>query len=229
LAVFYLASVIYLVEYWRTGDVSDLRLAGLLAGLLCWVKHEGAILWICVIALVAINAWRRRHIGQAILAALPGLLILSGWSIFLQTVNAIRSSDFMPVSSVNLLNQIWRGPSLAAQASRAMLNWKDWGLMWPLAVLAAVWLAIRRQQRWTLILPAAVLLPLGAYFSIYFFSAWPDYLLHFDNSFTRLLLHLSLAAELMVLVAINGFKSIFKRAYSSSSKSRSTGVRPCPS
>jgi len=55
LAVFYLASVIYLSEFWRNGDGSTLRLAGAIAACGCWLKQEGALLWFCVIVLAALK------------------------------------------------------------------------------------------------------------------------------------------------------------------------------
>src|SRR5262249_33828977 len=61
LAVFYLAAVAYLLEYRQTGDWVKLRLAGFLLAAGCWIKREGAILWLCVVVIAAISAMKNRE------------------------------------------------------------------------------------------------------------------------------------------------------------------------
>jgi hypothetical protein len=56
----------------------------------------------------------------------------------------------------------------------------------------------RRKRR--AILPSAVFLPIALYAGAYIFTGW-DFLVHLNNSFPRLLIHVSLVAVLMMAVA----------------------------
>ncbi|HKQ79064.1 MAG TPA: hypothetical protein VJ810_35545 [Blastocatellia bacterium] len=207
LAVFYLAAITLLLEYYEKGDPDLLLPFGLLAGTLPWVKREGAILWSCLIAMALIRViqrrdWRRgrrdwRRVWQIVA---PGLAVLIGWRIFLMTARPSSGEEFLPVTPSALRDNLWRGPQIAWAVMHELLNWRDWGPLW-VAVFAAALLLIANQNRERrIILPAAVFLPIALYAGAYIFTRW-DLLIHLTNSFPRLLIHVSLVAMLMVAVA----------------------------
>lgn len=204
LAVFYLASVIYLAEFWRTGEFSALRLAGALAGAGCWLKQEGALLWFCVVILATIKLiqiradWRKWT--ELAKAAIPGLLIILGWQAFVRLVSLPGINQFSPLSFATLRSNLWRVPIIAEAVFRELTNWRHWGALWLIALAATVWLFWRRNQSEAL-LPFAVLLPLAFYCSVYVFSLWPSFITHLESSFPRLLIHLSLVAVWCFAVA----------------------------
>lgn len=201
LAVFYLAAVILLFEYWETSDAGLLLPFGLLAGALCWVKSEGAILWSCLIAMAMIKTFQRRDWRKAAGAVLPGLVVLIGWRIFLLIAKPSTGEVFLPVTPSTLWKNLWRAPQIAHAVVVELLNWRRWGPLWVVVVVAALFLTVnRRRERWA-VLPVAVFLPIAIYAGVYVFSAW-DFLLHLNNSFPRLLTQVSLVAALMVAISI---------------------------
>jgi hypothetical protein len=80
LAVCYLAAAVYALEYWQTGAGAALRLVGLLGAALCWVKEEGAILWVCLLVVVSIKVISAARMGADYSCfSVPGLLLLGSW------------------------------------------------------------------------------------------------------------------------------------------------------
>lgn len=200
LAVFYLAAVIFLLEYWEKDDAGVLLPFGLLAGAMCWLKSEGAILWSCLIALAIIRVIQRRDWRNAAPAVLPGLAVLIGWRIFLLIAKPSTGEVFLPVTPSTLQNNMWRAPQIAEAVIQELLNWRRWGPLWIAVTAAALFLIVNRRRRHQAVLPIAVILPVVLYASVYIFSAW-DFLLHLNNSFPRLLTHVSLVAALMVAIS----------------------------
>lgn len=204
LAVFYLASVIYLAEFWRTGEFSALRLAAALAGAGCWLKQEGAILWFCVMILAAIRLiqiradWRKWT--ELAKAAIPGLLIILGWQAFVRWASLPDIKQFSSLSFAMLRSNLWRVPLIIEAVFRELTNWRHWGALWLIALAAIVWLFWRRNRSEAL-LPFAVLLPMAFYASIYVFSLWPSFITHLESSFPRLLIQLSLVSVWCVVAA----------------------------
>jgi len=201
LAVFYLAAVIFLLEYWKEEDAGLLLPFGLLAGSLCWVKSEGAILWSCLIALAMIKTFRRRDWRKAAIAVLPGLIVLIGWRVFLLFAKPSTGEVFLPLTPSTLRNNLWRAPQIAQAVLAEMLNWRHWGPLWIVVVVAALFLILNSRRDHRVILPAAVFPPIAVYAGVYVFSAW-DFLLHLNNSFPRLLTQVSIVAALTVAVVL---------------------------
>jgi hypothetical protein len=201
LAVFYLAAVIFLLEYLETGDAGALRLFGLLAAACGWLKREGAILWVCLIALAMIGIIRRREFRQTMTVVLPGLALLIGWRIFLVFARPSSGNEFLPLTPSTLRDNLWRAPRIAQAALQELLSLRRWGILWVAALLAALFLILSRQREYRIVLPLAVVVPVALYSGIFLFSAWNDFLLHLNNTFPRLLIQVSLAAALMVAVA----------------------------
>lgn len=208
LAVFYLAAVVYLLEFWRTGDAAALRLAGAIAACGCWLKQEGAILWLCAMAIAAIvlaakRANRREWFALAG-AAFPGLLIVAGWQLFVRLMSLSEIKQFS-ISLHTLRNNLWRAPVIAWAELAEFANWRSWGAMWLLVAATIVLLIRRRELSRFFVLPLAVLLPLGLYSGVYIFSLWPSFAAHLESSFPRLLIHVSLVAVLFVAACLLEF------------------------
>lgn len=200
MGVIYLGAVLLLLEFYEDGGLDVSRLLGLIAGLLCWLKGEGAILWACLVSLAAIRIIQRRAWKNLVPIVLPGLTLTIGWRIFLLIANRSVGQDFLPVTPATLRNNLWRAPHIALAALQELSRWRRWGLLWVAAAAVTLFLVFNRQHKRLLILPVTVILPILLYASVYLFSAW-DFLVHMDNSFPRLLSHVSLAATLMVALA----------------------------
>lgn len=201
LAVFYLAAVIFLLEYWETDDARLLLPFGLLAGAMPWVKSEGAILWSCLIAMAMIRVIRRRDWRKAATAVLPGLAVLIGWRIFLLIAKPSTGEVFLPLTPSTLRDNLWRAPLIVRAVAAEMLNWRHWGPLWIVIAAAALFLIANRRRKRLVVLPMSVFLPIALYAGVYIFSAW-DFLLHLNNSFPRLLTQVSLVAALIVAIVL---------------------------
>ncbi|MEO6725032.1 MAG: hypothetical protein ABIU20_05580 [Blastocatellia bacterium] len=201
LAAFYLAGVIWLVEFWRNGDGAVLRLAGVLLASACWLKQEGAILWLTAMMIVALRAWLdgawRQQWRTFVEAALPGIAVIIGWQAFVRLNHSLNISQFSMPSSSTLQASLWRAPAIVAAVGGELLNWRHWGVFWLLGLIATVilWRSKSRESKW---LPLLVLLPLAFYSSVYMFSLWPSFLTHLESSFSRLLIHVSLVGALLI-------------------------------
>ncbi len=206
LAVFYLASVIYLAEFWRSNDPSALCLSGAIAAAGCWLKQEGAVLWFCVIALAAIRFTLaqsgRRDWKQLVKAAFPGLLIIVGWQIFARLISLPGINQFSPLRFATLRSNLWRAPIIAESVLIELANWRHWGAIWLITLAAIVWLFWRGNES-EVLLPFAVLLPLTFYSGIYVFSLWTSFITHLESSFPRLLIQISLVTILTVRFALS--------------------------
>jgi hypothetical protein len=198
LAVFYLAAVVYLIEYWVEGSERVLPLLGCLAAIPCWVKQEGSILWLCLVALAAIKIIPRRQARWLPPLILPGLAVLIGWRAFVGFVKPPTGENFMPVTPATLWNNLDRAQVIIPAATSEMLNWKHWGVLWPIVAVSTLVLLI--QDRRLAALAAAVIAPIALYCGIYFFSAW-SVATHFNSSFPRLLIHVTPAAVMMAAIA----------------------------
>ncbi len=201
LAAFYLASVIYLIEYWKSGDGAALRLMSALAAVLFWVKQEGFTLWACVVLLAGIKAVRRRRPRELLILILPGALLFGGWRIFLTVTRAPLETDFLPPTLATLRSHLGLIPEICGGVIREFLRWHKWGILWPGFVCAA-FLAIRSSNRAvTAVLLPSVFLPIACYSGIYLFSAWSPVTVHISSSFSRLLLHVMPTALLLIVLA----------------------------
>jgi hypothetical protein len=199
LSVFYLAAVILLLEFYEEGGDTLALPFGLLAGLLPWVKMEGVILWSCLMTMGMVKVIQRRDWRGAAVVVCPGLVMLTGWRVFLFFAKPSTGEVFLPVTPSTARNNLWRAPQIAQAASYELLNWRHWGPLWIAVIAATCFLIARRRSADRLVLPAAVFLPIALYAGTYIFTAW-DFLYHMDNSFPRLLIHVSLVAALLVAV-----------------------------
>lgn len=198
LAVYYLGAVFYVFQVVGSPHRDDLQLAGWLAAALPWIKHEGTVLWACLIAVTALVPGRPGWRGLLRLAA-PGAGVLLAWQAFVAFSGMAKASDFYPLSLGLLYNRLGLWDEIGGEMAQRMLDPRDWGLLWGLVLLAVVLGAWRRRSEGRLLLVGAVIAPLPFFGMSYFFSRWDPVTLHVYSSFARLLLPLSLPA--LVLVA----------------------------
>ncbi|MGH9770074.1 MAG: glycosyltransferase family 39 protein [Blastocatellia bacterium] len=202
LGVFYLAAVVYLLEYWRTGEMGALRLVGAMAAIMPWVKQDGGILLLCVAGLAVIKAVERKQWKAIGYVALPAALIWGGWRALLKIVNVSITPEFLPVTPRTLWSNLDRIPVIAEFVAREMANWRTWGLLWFVPLIFLLRLKDREGRGIVAVSLIAVYLPVSLYAAIYLFSSWTPFTLHMEASFARLLLQLSLVAALMIGLAI---------------------------
>lgn len=129
LAVGYLGAVIYLAEYRQTGENKLVWLIGLLAGMLVWIKHEGMILWLCLMLLAIIEVLRRRAFAQLAVLILPGALLLVGWKIFLRALDSPDYQVFVPITWATFRAGLRMVPEIAASEFTELLKWHEWGIL----------------------------------------------------------------------------------------------------
>jgi hypothetical protein len=209
LAAYYLAAIVYLLDYGRTMHARALLLSGVLMACACWLKREGALLWVFVALLggfepakrllreVGRGAWRRVGVETLGLAGLlaPGLLVMLLWRLFLQRMNLGYDHDFLPISLAALKANAPFMPPVLQFLAGEMLHSRQGLLFWPAAIGAAVYSIVTRRQ---VLLPAAVLGPVLAYAGVYWLSAWADRVLHAESSYPRLLLHIAPVAAVLL-------------------------------
>ncbi|MEP7340850.1 MAG: hypothetical protein ABI977_24175, partial [Acidobacteriota bacterium] len=142
------------------------------------------------------GTWRRQWRALAI-AALPGAAVIASWQVFIRLNDSLNVSQFSQLSFGTLRTNVWRAPAIVAAIGGEMLNWRHWGVFWLIALAAAVTLW-RSKSHDLKMLPVLVLLPVALYSGVYVFSLWPSFITHLESSFPRLLIHVSLAAALMI-------------------------------
>lgn len=204
LGVFYLASVIYLLDYWKSGEAEPVYLMGGLGAVMPWVKQEGAILWLCLVGLAVLRAVTQRRWRTLWPILLPGALLLFFWTAFLRVVNAMSTPVYLAVTFDNLRSNLSRVPVIAQYLLREMTSWRTWSLLWPGMLLALPPLLDRRKRTLTAVALAAIISPVSLYSAIYLFSAWNPFTLHIEASLSRLLLQISLVVLLLVGLSIPG-------------------------
>ncbi|HWQ36414.1 MAG TPA: hypothetical protein VNQ79_26515 [Blastocatellia bacterium] len=202
LAVAYLAVVIYLTEYWQTDDAEALRLTGWLSAVLPWIKQEGTVLWLCVMALAALRAIPQRHWRELARAVLPGALIIVMWLTFIRLIKAPVGQDYLPFTLSTLRANLSRVPVILTALLSEFINWRHWSLLWPGLLLALP--LLRRLRRQAIALGFAVILPLAFYVVVYLFISEEKNTVsgHIAASLPRLLTHVAPVALLLLWLAL---------------------------
>lgn len=219
LGVFYLSAVIYLLEYWQTGERASLWLVSLLGSVLPWVKQEGGLLWLCLLIPAGLIAVMRGRRYELWILALPGVFFLSAWRIFLELVNASATPEYLPVTLGTLWNNLGRGPTIVWAVLIEMMKWRSWSLLWLAPILALPLLSSRRLRAPAAVMLSAVVLPVCLYSAIYIFSAWNPFTLHLDSSLPRLLLQVSLVIVLLIGLTFPGDLAQIEKGNESSPRS----------
>jgi hypothetical protein len=200
-AVFYLASVVYLLDYWRTNADGAIRLFSALAAVLPWIKQEGSLLWLCLVALAIPKLARDSQIKPFLAVVLPGSFTFIGWNSFVRLIHAPVGQDFLPFTPAVFWSNLGRAVEIGHVVAGQMLNWYDWSLLWPGVILALPLFISKSSRKQPVTLLSAITLPVILYSGIFLFSAWSPYIDHVYTSISRLLLQVSLVAILIVGLA----------------------------
>jgi hypothetical protein len=208
LATVYLAAVIYLIEYAVQGRGGALLLCGFCAGILPWVKQEGMVLWACLLAVVLGVAWRRRKFTRALMAGVPGIVVIVGWKLFLAFAKVPPSGEFLPLHMETFAANIDRVPFIANFLALQIFDWHRWSVLW-ITMFFALWQLARGGEKGrAIILTTCIFLPVTLLSGVYVFSGWEDFRIHLTTSLPRLLIDVSLVAVLTVALV---FPSLFPR------------------
>jgi hypothetical protein len=202
LSVLYFAAMAYLISYAGSQDRCTLRIFAVSLALLPWAKREGAILWLIGALCGAVVIWRGRRSWRLLLWLLPGVVIMAVWKIFLGAMETTKPLEFVPMTFETFSANLSRVLPISKMVLAEMLETTHWSLFWPGIAVAFIYLAMRARDRRLLLLVIAVGAPITLYAMIYLFSAWPDYALHFQQSFARLLLHVMPVAWLAIALVL---------------------------
>ena len=197
LAVYYLGALFYVFQAVGSPRPGDLWNAGWLAAALPWTKQEGTILWVCLLALAFLALGRPGWRSLLRLAA-PGVGVLLAWRVFVAVTQVNTASDFHPVSLGLLRERLYLWDEIGGEMAKRALDPGNWGLLWVLFPVAALFGLWERRSRRRLLLAGAVAAPLPFLSLLYFFTKWDPVTLHVHSSFSRLLLPLSLPAIVLI-------------------------------
>lgn len=201
LGAFYLASFIYLLECLEGPD-NTWRMAASLIAVLPWVKQEGAILWLSLLFVAGIGCLGRPHRLRSLIPLFaPGLLGIVAWQAFVRGLEIEVGRDFVAVTLANLRSNLPRAPDIAVRLGNELADWKTWGFLWPVFLIALVLPGSDSFRRRRLAFAAAVALPTFFYAGTFVFSRW-SYLDHMNVSLARLLLHTAFTAILAIALAV---------------------------
>jgi len=162
-----------------------------LAGLLM-VKNEGLILFTITVLVGATVLGRRcRQFWK------PAVGLGAAFVLRIAYLRWIRVTDIE--FGYNLDRAYRRVAQLPGAELRWMLNFDDWALLWPAALVACIILLFlgRTVER---ALAAGLALGVAAYSGVYLFTNW-DMALHISNSYPRLLQHFIPVASVTLVAA----------------------------
>lgn len=208
MAVFYLGTIMFVLEFWLSENFDALQMAGLLSAAGCWLKQDGIILWTCMAILVCLKVlvefkhWKHdwRKWWKLATALSFGLLVFIGWRGFMGVVGARARMEIQPVELETLRDNVWLVPVIIKGVTLEFLTTRHWGIFWPITFLSIGWMLLRHRNRQAVILALAVMLPVLAFASLHFFFH--------GSPLTRLLIHISLVAAMTIAITIQPMKPI---------------------
>jgi len=164
------------------------------------------ILWALLAVMGLIVGFRQHRIRAFLIAALPGLLLIISWRIYLAAMHAVLPSDFAQPTIGLLRGNLNRVITIDRIAFEEVTDTGLWSILWLLVGVAMIYLlAARKLSR--LLLAIGVVGPAVLYSLTYVFSTWQSYTAHVTSSFPRLLLHVMPAAWLAIGLALSPSKT----------------------
>jgi hypothetical protein len=201
LAAVYLASVAALLVWQVKGVEGAWPVAAAGAALLPWVKQEGVLLLVSVLAQAALaRGWRGWR--STLLFSAPALAGLIAWRLGLSALQTVEESVFHPVTLASLQANLPRLNTIFHLMAGQLSLRENWSLLWwgvPLALACLAW----QRRRETLGLTVAIGLPLLLDVVPYLFTRL-DLFFHIQSSLDRLVLQISLVAVLTLGLALEG-------------------------
>lgn len=91
MAFYYMASVIYLYQFFKNNNRAFLMLSSVLLGVGCWTRPDGLIWVFPSLAVLAVYALKRRRWLDPIFYLAPILIFVLPWSVFATYVIEVRS------------------------------------------------------------------------------------------------------------------------------------------
>jgi hypothetical protein len=208
LAIFYAASILYLVRWIMSGASSDAWLAALFSAACLFTKNEGLAL--AVINLVAAAAFgsfarpRAQFLREFAWPALAAFLLLLPWIIFRHSLPHIDENYPAHLNPSTILGNLNRLPYLLGRFYAWMFNDPDSNFVWPLALGALCVGLVTRPSAAALVLLFLLLAQLAAYLLAYTISPLPLEDLVFVT-LKRLLLHALPAGIFIIAFSFSKF------------------------
>jgi hypothetical protein len=200
-SVFYLAAIGYLLSSLKDGSAYSFAVYAISLAFLPWIKLEGAILWLVAALAGTAVIFAQRKSKKLLLALCPGLFLILGWQLFLGSIHATRSPDFLALNFSTFVTHLDRLPPIFLAVLTDMARLDHWSIFWLLLMIACIFMFWRLRSWQSLLLMIGTLLPIFMYSSTYVFSAWPDYLNHVYSSIPRLLMHVVPVAWLFIALS----------------------------
>ncbi len=174
-----------------------------LIGSLTTVKSEGTLLAVIVCLAIAFLWWSetpRRFVERCREEAAAAAVIVGFFGLRIAYRRWVNVSDLVygPIDASHLA----RAPSLLRVEAQlfwnALLDLREWALLWPAFLVAAfilLWRGARRERCLTL----GTAVGIGVYSGIFLFSNIPP-AVHIPNAYPRLLVHLAPAVSVIILL-----------------------------
>ena len=176
LAFFALGAFVCSYFWLQSKHVDDLRIAAAFTVGMLFTKNEGIGLWFILglIVVAALAAERRIEflLPTAIWLGVVPLLVSLPWFVFRLGIPKVHEDYGGKIGAVHFLNNVSRVPEVVENSLRFFLNWEDWLIFWPLALLLFV-LTLRQSLRPPrLFLFLGAVLPLLMYGYVYVITPW---------------------------------------------------------
>lgn len=204
LAIVYCAAATACIAY---ADGGEWRAAALMSVLLCSaasLKNEGTVLALLLAAVALVTTVRRRHVGAAIVVAVPLAVTLVSWRLFLVWQQSLMGQDFARRSVPELLRRRdWL--VVGRELVKEVASPGHWGLLWPVVATGLLVGLLRpATRRQTTMLVLATAGPLALFQAAYLFSLWGDLPAHIQSSLPRLLLQVAPLAIVGAAYGVGG-------------------------
>ena len=194
LAFFALGAFVCGYLWIESGHSDDLRIAGTFAVGMLFTKNEGIGLWFIlgIVIVVALAAERRIKLlpSAGVWLGVVPLLVMLPWFIFRLGIPKVHEDYGAKISPVYFLGNLSRVPEVLRSSIRFFLNWNDWLLFWPLALLLLILTPTHSLRRPMVFLLVGAILPLLMYGYIYVITPWNLNEL-MNATANRLLLHVA--------------------------------------
>jgi len=206
MALYYMASVIYLYQFFQDNNRAFLILSSVLVGIGCWTRPEGIMWSVPNLAVLTIYALRRKQWLDPILYVGPILAFFLPWSIFsryiIETKSPYGSAVLGSIKQLFTLNvepaHMWDVLRYFWQQVFVKENWLvvhrvlGWGYIWPLffSLLILYSTRIRKHSYLLSIIGLDILVVLSTYYTLAALGRLHMILaLGFNISFNRMTLY----------------------------------------
>jgi len=176
LAFFVLGAFVCSYFWLESEHADDLRIAAAFAVGMLFSKNEGIGLWFILGIMVVTALATERRIKFLLpagiwLGVVPALVTLP-WFVFRLGIPKVHEDYGGKIGVVYFLNNVSRVPEVVGSSLRFFLNWEDWRIFWPLALLLLVLTLTHSLRPPTLFLFLGAVLPLLMYGYVYVITPW---------------------------------------------------------